>query len=54
LVLRVSAIGSALRLDDGDWLTVVGTQIAGNGADVGELQVAVRLRSLIPPQRRRL
>ena len=47
LVLRVTAIGSVLRLDDGDWLTVVGVQIAWNGVDVGELQVAVRLSSLI-------
>jgi len=52
LVLRVTAIGGALRLDDGDWLTVVGIQIAWNGADVGELQVAVRLSRLIPQRRR--
>lgn len=48
LALRVTAIGGVTILDGGEWLTVVGVQIAWNGADAGELQVAVRMRSLVP------
>jgi hypothetical protein len=51
LVLRVTAIGGVTLLDDGPWLTVVGIQVAWNGADVGELQVAIRLSSLTPQRR---
>ena len=53
LVLRVTAVGSVMTLDDGDWLTVVGTHIAWNGVDVGELQIAVRMSSLISQRGRR-
>lgn len=47
LVMRVVRTGAVVWLDDGEWLTVVGVQIAWNGADVKELEVLVRLSSLV-------
>jgi hypothetical protein len=47
LVMRVVRTGAVVRLDDGEWLTVAGVQIAWNGADVAELEVLVRLSSLV-------
>ena len=46
LVLKVGSVGQVQRLDDEDWLMVVGTQIAWNGAELGERQVLVRLAGL--------
>lgn len=48
LVLRVSAVRAVLRLADGDWLTVVGVELAWNGAEVGDRETPVRLSSLVP------
>jgi hypothetical protein len=47
LVMRVVRVGAVVWLDDGEWLTVEGVQIAWNGADVGAREVLVRLSSLV-------
>jgi hypothetical protein len=47
LVLRVTEVRSVLQLADGDWLTVVGVQLARNGSDLIEREVLVRLSILV-------
>jgi len=53
LVLRVTAVREVRQLDDGDWLTVVGVQLAWNGAEIGKRETLVRLSSLVPRRGRR-
>jgi hypothetical protein len=52
LLLRVTAVRAVVQLADGDWLTVVGVELAWNGAEVGEREVLVRMSSLIPQRGR--
>lgn len=48
LVLRVTALREIRQLDDGDWLTVVGVELAWNGTEIGKRETLVRLSSLVP------
>jgi hypothetical protein len=52
LVLRVTQVRSVRQLADGEWLTVVGVQLAWNGSDLEEREVLVRLNSLVRRPRR--
>lgn len=48
LALRITQVGSVQQLADGEWLTVVGVQLAWNGSDLEVREVLVRLSSLAP------
>jgi hypothetical protein len=48
LVLRVTAVREVQQMADGDWLTVVGVQLAWNGTEFGEREALVRMSSLVP------
>jgi hypothetical protein len=52
LVLRVTSVRGAQKLDDGDWLTVAGVEVGRNGIDVGEREILVRLSRLAPQRLR--
>jgi len=47
LVLRVTAVRAVVQLEDGDWLTVAGVELAWNGAEIGKRETLVRLSSLV-------
>ncbi len=52
LVLRVTGVGEVVQLSDGDWLTVIGIQVAWDGSDLAEREILVRLSSLVKPRGR--
>jgi hypothetical protein len=48
LVLRVTQVRSVQRLSDGEWVTIVGVELAWDGSDYEEREVLVRVSSLAP------
>lgn len=43
LVLKVTQVRSAQQLPDGEWVTIVGVQLAWDGSDLEERELLVRL-----------